>query len=181
LSAVYREGDNCVFQLEPLGITLAKYLVSDHKAVVPILVRLVEIISYFKTKYGFSHNDLKLNNVMTGEGNAIGNLKLIDFGLSSIKIGTNEIGKPSLSKADMPYLFHNLKMELEGKAYASNNVDEELLASDLFKLAESLSELPAETPIKTYIDRLQGLKGGFRNTRRLRRLRLATRTRKNMY
>jgi len=71
----------------------------------------------------------------------------------------------------MYFLFHNLKMELEGKAYASNNntVNDELLASDLFKTAETLSELPAETPIQTYIDRLKELKkGGSRRNRRNR-------------
>jgi serine/threonine protein kinase len=173
LSAIYRDGNNCVFQLEPLGIDLARYLATtgDPKVVCPILVRLMEVISYFKTTYRFSHNDLKLNNVMTvKEGNTVGNLKLIDFGLSSVRIGTVELGKPSQSKPDMYYLFHNLKMELEGKAYGSNNVDEALLASDLFKAAESLSELPAETPIQNYIDVIKGLKkGGSRRTRRTKR------------
>ena len=179
LSAIYRNDNNCVFQLEPLGIDLSKYIASaaDPITVCPILVRLMEIISYFKTKYGFSHNDLRLNNVMTvKEGNVLGNLKLIDFGNSSIKVGTVEVGKPSKSSPDMYFLFHNLKMELEGKAYASNNVDEKLLASPIFKAAESLSELPAETPIQNYIDVIQGLtKGGSRRSRHNRR---AVRTRK---
>ena len=179
LSAIYRNDNNCVFQLEPLGIDLSKYIASaaDPTTVCPILVRLMEIISYFKTKYGFSHNDLKLNNVMTvKEGNVLGNLKLIDFGNSSIKVGTVEFGKPSKSSPDMFLLFHSLKMELEGKAYASNNVDEKLLASPIFKAAESLSELPAETPIQNYIDVIKGLtKGGSRRSRHNRR---AVRTRK---
>jgi len=171
LSAIYRNDNNCVFQLEPLGIDLAKYLsaAADPSTVCPILVRVMEVISHFKTKYGFSHNDLKLNNVMTVKvGNVLENLKLIDFGNSSIKIGEVEFGKPSRSTPDMYLLFHNLKMELEGKAYASNNVNDELLASPLFKAAESLSELPAETPIQNYIDVIKGLKkgGSRRRTRK---------------
>ena len=178
LSAIYRNDNNCVFQLEPLGIDLAKYIASaaDPTTVCPILVRVMEVISHFKTKYGFSHNDLKLNNVMTvKEGNVLGNLKLIDFGNSSIKVGTVEFGKPSRSTPDMYLLFHNLKMELEGKAYASNNVNDELLASPLFKAAESLSELPPETPIQNYIDVIKGLKKGGSRRSRCRR---AVRTRK---
>jgi hypothetical protein len=170
LSAIYKEGTNCVFKLEPLSINLAQYVASaeDPTTVCPILVRLLEVISYFKAQYAFNHNDLKLNNVMTvQDGNVIGNLKLIDFGNSSIKVGEVAFGKPSKSTPDMYFLFHNLKMELEGKAYSSNNnsVNDELLASDLFKTAESLSELPAETPIQTYIDRLKELKKGGSRTR----------------
>jgi len=191
LSAVYKVSNDCVFQLEPLGINLTQYLGTDDgpKKIVPILIKLLEVIGHFRKTYGFSHNDLRLDNVMTvKEGNTVSNLKLIDFGLSSINIGDVEIGKPSISKADMPYLFNNLKIVLEGRAYSSNNVDEALLASPLFKTAETLSEIPVETSLETYIGSLIGVqesqdlqeaqelkKGGSRRGRRNRRV---VRTRK---
>lgn len=169
LSAVYRVGKDCVFQLEPLANTLGQHLrgLVDPKAIGPVCAQLFKVIKYFKGKYNFSHNDLKVENVMMVK--ASGDIKLIDFGLSSVKIGAIELGKPSLKRADIQYFLYSLKMALEAKAYEGDEPD--MSFSDFSDFVEELLVLDISTPIDTYIARLEAGKGGSRKTRRSNRFR----------
>lgn len=157
LYKVYKVGSDAVFQIEPLETTIETYFEAqkpESKAttITKTFVKLLEIISHFKNTYGFSHNDLKLDNVMTVKAGA--DLKLIDFGLSSIKFGTIELGKPSKAKADMQYLFYSLSKYLEVEPNAFS------------ELVETLVQLPIETPIQTYVDKLQPPKAQSGSSRR---------------
>jgi serine/threonine protein kinase len=104
-------------------------------------VKVLEIINYFNTTYGFSHNDLSLDNVMlTKEGT---NPKLIDFGLSSIKFDTIQIGKQLKTRYDPNYLLYKLWLYLD------------INPTEFSNTLETLTTLPPETPIQTYIDALE--------------------------
>jgi len=96
---LYRNGSNAILKMEQLDRNL-RYIYSDRSSTVDktlrseelkqILLKLFEILIYFRDRYGFYHWDLHYNNVMTVAGGDIlakvSNLKLIDFGLSEIKI-----------------------------------------------------------------------------------------------
>lgn len=138
LYKVYRVGNECVFQIESLETTIEKYFEMNPGHITKVIVKLLEIINYFKTTYGFSHNDLKLDNVMTVKQD----IKLIDFGLSSIQFDAVTIGKPSKTKADMQYLFYSLSKHLEVEPNEFSN------------LIDTMAQLPIDTPIQTYIHML---------------------------
>jgi len=143
LYKVYRVGNECVFQIEPLETTIEKYFETNPTHITKVIVKLLEIINYFKTTYGFSHNDLKLDNVMTvKQGNAVAGIKLIDFGLSSVQFDAVAIGKASKTRSDMQYLFYSLSKHLE------------LEPNEFSNLIDTMLELPTDTPIQTYIDML---------------------------
>lgn len=158
LYKVWRVSNDVVLQLEPLEITLDKYLETANSEETErlALVKILQIIGYFKTMYGFSHNDLRLDNVMAvKKTNTIENIKLIDFGLSSINYKGIELGKPSLRRADIQYLLYSVSKYLEVK-YLN------IPPTDFPNLIEELLVLPIETPIQTYIDKLnpKSAKGG---------------------
>lgn len=151
LYKVYRTGPNtCIFQMELLETTLGKFIRDKeesylanpeplNKILLKKLIKILEIINYFNATYGFSHNDLGLENIMINNNN----LKLIDFGLSSIKFGTIQIGKQLKSKIDHIYLCSKLALYLD------------INPNEFSKYLETLVMLPAETPIQTYISMLK--------------------------
>jgi serine/threonine protein kinase len=152
LYKVYKVGNDCVFQMEHLETTLGRYIQANEEAYeenpepINIMVRktavkVLEIINYFNTTYGFSHNDLSLDNVMiTKEGT---NPKLIDFGLSSIKFDSIQIGKQLKTRYDPTYLLYKLWLYLD------------INPTEFSNTLETLTMLPPETPIQTYIDALE--------------------------
>jgi len=150
---VYKNGDSCIFQMESLETTLDKFIDVEayekntepiNSQVLKILIKILEIIKYFNTTYGFCHNDLSTGNIMLPKtGNVLSQVKLIDFGISSVKIGDVQIGKPLVSRLDPQYLILKLFTTLD------------INPNDFSKKLEKLLELPADTPIQAYIDNLQ--------------------------
>lgn len=166
LNKVYRVGNDCVFQMEQLETTLGSYIQSNEEAYManpePInnvllktLLEVLEILNYFNATYGFSHNDLSLDNIMIKKDGS--NPKLIDFGLSSINFGNIQIGKQLKSRIDPSYLLTKLALYLD------------INPSKFSKSLEILAMLPPETPIQTYIDNLQPTKKSPKKRRKTRK------------
>jgi serine/threonine protein kinase len=170
LHKVYRVGKDGVFQIEVLQTTFEQYFrsfeesYSDNeqlrneinKTFKKVTLKLFEILNHYRVNYGFYHNDLSLSNIMTvKQGNAAENLKLIDFGKSSVKFDTIEIGKPLQSRIDTQYFLYKLWLELD------------LEPTKFSGFIKTLSELPIDTPFKTYIEALEKKNGG--KTRRAKR------------
>jgi len=148
LYKLYKTGPNtCIFQMESLMMTtLAKFIRDKEESYIvnpePLnkilqkhLIKILEIINYFNTAYGFSHNDLSLENIMVDRNS----IKLIDFGLSSINFGTIQIGKKLKSRMDQNYLCSKLATYLD------------INPNEFSKYLETLAIMPPETPIQTYI------------------------------
>lgn len=120
---VYRYGNSCIFQMEPLDTTLEKLIDIEayeknpepiNSLVLKVLIKVLEIINYFNKTYGFCHNDLSISNIMLPKtGNVVSQVKLIDFGQSSVKFGNIELGKPLKSRVDPQYLILKLFTTLD--------------------------------------------------------------------
>jgi serine/threonine protein kinase len=155
--------------MESLETTLDKLIDVDayekntkpiNALVLKVLLKVLEIINYFNTTYGFCHNDLSTSNIMVPKtGNVASQVKLIDFGISSVKFGNIELGKPLKSRVDLQYLILKLFTTLD------------INPNEFSQKLEKLLELPADTPIKTYIELLQGAAGGRKKKRTQRRKR----------
>lgn len=152
LYRLYRAGPNtCIFQMESLMMTTLGKFIRDkeesylanpeplNKMLQKKLIKILEIINYFNTSYGFSHNDLSLENIMIHRNN----IKLIDFGLSSVNFGTIQIGKKIKSRTDQNYLCSKLATYLD------------INPNEFSKYLETLAMMPPETPIQTYITMLK--------------------------
>jgi serine/threonine protein kinase len=120
LYKVYRDGNNFVFQLEPLETSLAKYMYENRAVegrnviVAKALIKIIEIMNYFYVKYGFNHNDLSTDNIMITKAGIVGNIKLIDFGKSTLGFGGIQIGKVG-KRTDTTRLFKVLEYDLDEK------------------------------------------------------------------
>ena len=71
-------------------------------------------MNYFYVKYGFNHYDLSTSNIMTTKTGDAENIKLIDFGKSTLKFGGIQIGK-SGKRTDTVNLFQVIKYNLDEK------------------------------------------------------------------
>ena len=139
--------------MEPLDTTLEKLIDIEayeknpepiNSLVLKVLIKVLEIINYFNKTYGFCHNDLSISNIMLPKtGNVVSQVKLIDFGQSSVKFSNIELGKPLKSRVDPQYLILKLFTTLD------------INPNEFSKKLEKLLELPADTPIQAYIDNLQ--------------------------
>ena len=171
LYKVYRNGNNCVFQMEPLEIDLDKWLWLNrneefrYEIMPAILLKLIEIFNYFKVRYGFTQGDSNPSNIMTVKnGDVVESLKIIDFGLSTVRFGDIQIGSQKKSKrTETKVLFIVLQYKLDEKTR---------------KLFSKIVKQPPETPIETLRDILYSKaktrtrKGGSRSrhvTRKSRR------------
>ena len=121
LYKVYRSGNNFVFRIEPLETDLAKYIYvnrfeeSRDEILAKALLKLIEILNYFYVKYGFNHYDMGSSNVMTVKaGDVVENLKLIDFGKSTVTFGDIQIGE-SGKRTDTVILYKIIKYDLAEK------------------------------------------------------------------
>lgn len=120
LYKVYRDGNNFVFQMEPLETSLAKYIYENrfvegrNEIVAKALIKIIEIMNYFYVKYGFNHRDLSTDNIMTTKTGDAENIKLIDFGKSTLEFGGIQIGK-SGKRSDIVNLFKVIKWDLDEK------------------------------------------------------------------
>ena len=172
LYKVYRQGNDCIFQMEPLETTFEKRIGLEkdmdieayemdpkpiNALVLKVLLKVLEIINYFNRTYGFCHNDLSISNIMmpkSGNGGNGGNegngVKLIDFGKSSVWFGKIQIGIPSKYRIDPQYLIQKLQTILD------------INPTKFSKKLETLLELPSNTQIQTYIDYLQQWKNNTR-------------------
>jgi serine/threonine protein kinase len=115
LYKVYRSGNNFVFRIEPLETTLEKYIYENRFAesrdetLAKTLLKLIEILNYFYVTYGFNHKDMSLSNVMTVKAGAVAeNIKLIDFGKSTVRFGDIQIGE--LKKRDDTVILYKIIM-----------------------------------------------------------------------
>jgi serine/threonine protein kinase len=163
-------GNTCIFKLERLEVTLRERIQQLNSSGSPekntsevrsVMLEIFKVLAYFRTKYGFYHNDLHLENIMTTREGPITDIKLIDFGFSTVNFeGINmSKGNSSLNrKSDCLTLIYFLNIYLK-------NVIPEFVA-----LLSKLLKLPEATPISDYIDLLKPV-GGKRVTRRNRRLR----------
>ena len=101
---LYRTATSLVLQLEPLECTLDERVESQIDMnsnissksvfVTNLLKEMYNFLRHFETTYGFYHNDLHAENIMTVmEGDPLTCLKLIDFGSSYVKFDGVKIGK----------------------------------------------------------------------------------------
>jgi serine/threonine protein kinase len=162
-------GNTCIFKLERLEVTLRERIQQLNSSGSPekntsevrsVMLEIFKVLAYFRTKYGFYHNDLHLENIMTTNEGPITDIKFIDFGFSTVNFeGINmSKGNSSLNrKSDCLTLIYFLNIYLK-------NVIPEFTA-----LLSKLLKLPEATPISDYIDLLKPT-GGKRVTRRNRRL-----------
>lgn len=162
---VYKTDGFSIFKLEQLDITLKQRIQLTNNISTPelhttemhsLLLEIFKIINYFRTKYGFYHNDLHLENIMTSKTGPI-NLKLIDFGFSSVNFDGAYIPKGSESSLNGMADCYNLSYYF--KIYVKNTT------AEFAALLSKLVDLPEETPIDNYIDLLKQT-GGKRNTRK---------------
>ena len=164
---VYKMDGFCIFKLEQLDMTLKQRIQLTNNISTPelhttemrsVLLEIFKILNYFRTKYGFYHNDLHLENIMTSKsGPIIDNLKLIDFGFSSVNFDGIYIPKGSESSLNGMADCYNLSYYF--KMYVKNTTPE------FVGLLTKLVDLPEETPIDNYVDVLKQ-SGGKRNTRK---------------
>ena len=157
LYKVYREGNDFVFKFEPLQSTLGLYIHENkyeehtYEVVEKVLLKLIEILNYFYVRYGFNHNDLSTDNIMTtNKADFAENLKLIDFGKSVLSLP--KIGKPGI-KIGTKTLYSVIKYDL---------------LEEKRKLFAKLVNLPPETPIKnlTNILKTRKIGSGKRRTKK---------------
>ena len=150
LYKVLRQGDDFVFQMEPLETTFEKYRYKNRfeestpKVVEKVLFKLIEILNYFFVKYRFSHNDLSTDNIMISNDADIESLRLIDFGKSTAGFNDIQIGKISKTLKDTKSLFITNKYYIE---------------PDKRELFNKLVNLPPETPLQTLKNALSRTKG----------------------
>ena len=121
LYKVYRSGNNFVFRIEPLETTLEKYIYENRfeesrdETLAKALLKLIEILNYFYVTYGFNHYDMSLSNAMTVKAGTVAeNLKLIDFGKSTVRFGEIQIGE-SGKRSDTVNLYKNIMYYLAEK------------------------------------------------------------------
>lgn len=109
---LYKYEKGCILKLEALECTLSdrldkesiKDINKNSVFISEIIVKLYEILDYFKNTYGFQHGDFHVDNVMTViDGDVTSNLKLIDFGSSYAKFEDLEFG--FLSEYDKPDIY----------------------------------------------------------------------------
>lgn len=155
---VYRMGNDCVMKLEVLQITLRDRInkpekswtgkVLDQSALIRnILLKLYTILNHYIDKYEFHHYDLHASNVMTVQkGDIVSNLKIIDFGLSYVKIDGVEIGTLGQNLND----FYNIGVYMQG--YASN------ISKSLNAVLDTIVDLPDETEPAVYLETIQNAK-----------------------
>lgn len=162
LYKVYKTGNNFIFQIEPLEITLEKYIYKHrleddlYETTPKVLLKLVEILNFFYVKYGFNHNDMSLSNVMTtAVGDIVENIKLIDFGKSTVHFGEIEIGESVKKRGDTDTL---------------NKVIKYYMAEKYRKPFNRIVKLPAERPLPK-MDDIIGKKGGTSIRAKSRRIR----------
>lgn len=98
---LYRNGKDCIIKMERLNTTLYDYVrrTNDmfkanpelhNRLVQAYLLKLFNILNHFRNMYGFKHNDLHEMNIMTNSVDIM-EIKLIDFGFSSIHFATIHI------------------------------------------------------------------------------------------
>jgi hypothetical protein len=96
--SVYRIGQDCVFKLEALQMTLKDAgnlrndsdLNSNSEQIRKFLIELFQILVHFRNRYGFQHLDLHTENIMTNPD--LTDIKMIYFGLSTVTIEGQKIG-----------------------------------------------------------------------------------------
>jgi serine/threonine protein kinase len=166
---VYKMGSYCIFKLESLEVTLNERIRLLNQGTNPevnttelrgVMLEIFKVLSYFRTKYGFHHNDLHLENIMTTKQGPITDIKLIDFGFSTVNFDGVNISKGNNSalrrKADCLTLIYYLNIYVK-------NVTPEFSA-----VLSKLVKLPEATPIADYIHLLK-MAVGKRVTRKNRR------------
>ena len=159
LYKVFRDGNNFVFQLEPLDTTLDKYIYENRaeehlpELVERVLFKMITILNHFFIKYGFNQGDAGGSNIMTAnKADFVENLRIIDFGVSTISLFP--VGKPTKKHTDTKNLYAILEYRLR---------------EEKRKLFGKLVRLPPETPVQQLKDVLNSKKrGGLRRTRKLR-------------
>lgn len=168
---LYRSGNNCVVKMETLEITLKSFLqmhndskalaIKDKTSIIQnVLIKLFEILTHFRAKYEFYHYDLHTNNIMTTKtGDFVNNIKIIDFGLSYVKIDGVEIGTLGKGFND----FYNLSFYLLFQASG--------VSKKLHNLLKKFTDYSDGTPPGQILEELKSANltnnsGGKRKTRR---------------
>ena len=103
IDSMYKDPDELLvfyYKLESIDQTLAEYLDTlgevHTETLANILYRIARILKHFDKNYAFHHNDLHSFNIMV---NSQGIYKIIDFGLSCIKIGPYTYGREASCKS----------------------------------------------------------------------------------
>ena len=101
---IYRKDDAFILKLQALECTLIDRLRLDRpnivdknkfsKFVVDLILNVNEMLDYLYEKYGFRHQDLHEENIMTVyKGDIISNMTIIDFGRSCVNFEDVKIGQ----------------------------------------------------------------------------------------
>jgi hypothetical protein len=155
LYKMYKRGNNCVLQMEALETTLNFLFKNRNDSNINtrtndlkgVLIYILEMLLYLQNNYNFYHNDLHFFNIMSStRGNIIDNIKLIDFGSSSITINGSNLGTKSESFNDgfniiSSAVLYNISPEYKSKLY-------------------ELQNLPSNTQLETYLEALKTSVGG---------------------
>jgi len=163
--SVYRIGQECVFKLEALQMTLRDAgmlrknsdINSNSEQFRQVLIELFQMLVHFRNRYGFQHRDLHDENVMTNPD--LTDIKMIDFGLSVVTIEGQKIGKSEVGWGDGYNIVSSVATFKMSKAF--------------FSTLTALTELYHDTAPEVYLEGLIAgpytndvLKAGRRKTRR---------------
>jgi hypothetical protein len=171
LFGVYRTKDEIILKLEYLRLSYKSYLLSNlvktsimepatpaemDKIIKSDILTFLTLLKYFRDKYNFHHQDLKIDNMMIGN---TFEFKIIDFGFASyIEIDGVQIGNIEPARDDSYKFIKSLLVEIGRNITPGFNATLEALKSSCFKT------------IDEYIVELKRLTGGSRKkTKRLRK------------
>jgi len=141
LHSVYRTGPLCLSKMEKLDTTLHSILEDEAPdratQILALLVKFFEILIHFHTAYGFRHNDLHTENIMT-----MPRLKLLDFGNSSVTVDGVELNDSSDSDSgidDLNALFASAPLHVP---------------PSIVELFAELAAFPEDEPYESYFYKL---------------------------
>jgi hypothetical protein len=141
-------------------------LENNFRILLPVFGPLLEALQLLREKYSFEHGDLHGNNLMfvkTPNLNAKTNLdvKMIDFGYSSIQIGNQRFGEVKNKLYNAYYI-----IDLASHQYFPSNVNNQIL--DFVQPDKNnMSKLEEVAPY--IIKKYKEMKGGHRGTIRRKR------------
>jgi len=115
------------------------------KGLIPVLKQIVNALDHFKKSYNFFHRDFHMANFMAADDESI---KLIDFGLSCVRLNNND-GVPTIfSMPEQQQVVHNsLKQMMNSNDNSCASFDILMLITSMYDLLIPRKILDVETAI----------------------------------